>query len=157
MPQDFTRILWALKLGALANLYFLARSGMPGTPGLDLHIVVPAQIFFIVSGYRCLFPNRYEGNVVFHDTPLSSSLITRILATFSEVAYIYQFSHVLRVLNDGASGTVDLLSWAMVVQVVVSQGFVWTAILTRRLALYVYEEAGWFAIFVANTVASLML
>ena len=52
-------------------------------------------------------PNRYVGNVVFHDTALSSTFLTRLLATFSEVAYIYQFSYVLRVLNVDRVGGVD--------------------------------------------------
>ena len=42
----------------------------------------------------------------------------------------------------------------MVVQVIVSQAFVWSAVLTGCLALYVYEELGWAVIFVANTLAS---
>ena len=45
----------------------------------------------------------------------------------------------------------------MVVQVVISQGFVWGAILTERLALYFYEELGWAIIFAANTIASAYL
>jgi hypothetical protein len=28
--------------------------------------------------------------VVFHDTPLSSIFLTRLLATFAEVAFVYQ-------------------------------------------------------------------
>ena len=80
-----------------------------------------------------------------------------MLATFSEVAYIYQFSHVIRVLNVEQVGWVNGLSWVMVVQVVISQGFVWSAILTKRLDLYFYEELGWLIIFVANTTASAFL
>ena len=45
----------------------------------------------------------------------------------------------------------------MVAQVVVSQGFVWTAIATRRLGFYFYEELGWLIIFAANTLASAFL
>ena len=49
------------------------------------------------------------------------------------------------------------LSWLMVVQVVICQGFVWAAILTEQLELYYYEELGWSLIFVANTIASAYL
>jgi hypothetical protein len=155
MPGDFTRLLWALKLGALLNLALLA--GTLALPAPDPHAVVPAQILLAVSAFRCLFPNRYLDNVVFHDTAASSIFATRLLATFSEVAYIYQFSHVLRVLNADAVGWVTVLSWWMVLQVVVSQGFVWGAILTKQTRLYFYEELGWFVIFAANTVASAYL
>ena len=155
MPSDFTTLLWLLKLGALVNVCFIASVVAIATP--DPHVVVPGLILLAVSAFRCLFPNRYLDNVVFHDTPLSSIFLTRVLATFSEVAYIYQFSHVIRVLNVEQIGWVNGLSWVMVVQVVISQGFVWSAILTKRLGLYFYEELGWLIIFVANTTASAFL
>lgn len=150
--MDVAPLLWSLKLGALLNLWFLWSTPPDGDPLL----VVPAWILFAVSAWRCLFPVRYDNAVVFHDTVFSSIRFTRVLATFSEVAYIFQFSHVLRVLG-GDSGLVTALSWLMVVQVVVSQMFVWGAVLTGRLALYFWEELGWAAIFAANTVASASL
>lgn len=157
MPTDFTILLWLLKLGALVNVYFLLNTfGIPSSAA-DAQLVVPAQILFAVSAYRCLFPNRYKDNVVLHATRLSSTLVTRLLATLVEVAWIFQFSYVLRLLNANELGWVDALSWLMVVQVVISQGFVWAAILTGRLGLYFYEELGWALIFVANTAASVFL
>ncbi len=107
-----------------------------------------------MSAFRCLFPNQYKANVVFHDTPLSSIFLTRLLATFAEVAFIYQLSYVLRLQNVDRLGWVDALSWLMVVQVVISQFFVWGAILTGRLALYFWEELGWAILVAANAVAS---
>jgi hypothetical protein len=155
VPSDFTFLLWLLKLGALLDLALLAGTLTLESP--DPHAVLPAQILLAVSAFRCLFPNRYVDNVVFHDTAASSIFGTRLLATFAEVAYIYQFSHVLRVLNADAVGWVTGISWLMVLQVVVSQGFAWSAIGTKRLRLYFYEELGWFVIFVANTLASAYL
>ncbi|MBW2726845.1 MAG: hypothetical protein JRE71_20905 [Deltaproteobacteria bacterium] len=157
MFNDFTIFLWLLKLGALLNLYFLANTYALSSGSTDAHIVIPAQVFFAVSAYRCLFPAWYKDNIVFHNSPFSSIFLTRLLATFAEVAFIYQFSHVIRLLNVDHVGWVDVLSWLMVVQVVISQGFVWGAILTGRLALYYYEELGWAIIFAANTIASAYL
>lgn len=156
MTKDFTAFLWLLKLGALINLYFLIDS-FSASSDSDTHIVIAGQILFAVSAYRCLFPNRYKDNVVFHDSPLSSIFLTRLLATVTEVAFIYQFSRVIRLLNVDDVGWVDALAWLMVLQVVVSQGFVWAAIATKRLVLYFYEELGWAVIFAANTVTSLYL
>jgi hypothetical protein len=150
--KDLSALLWLLKLGAIVNLVLLVSAST--LPAPDPHALVPAQILLAVSAFRCLFPNRYVDNVVFHDTALSSIFLTRLLATFSEVAYIYQFSHVIRVLNVDDVGWVEGLSWWMVVQVVVSQGFVWSAIVTRRVGLYFWEELGWLIIFGANTLAS---
>jgi hypothetical protein len=157
MFTDFTIFLWLLKLGVLVNLYFLANTFALPSGTADPHIVIPAQILFAVSAYRCLFPGRYKDNVVFHDSPLSSTFVTRLLATFVEVAWIYQFSHVIRLLNVDHVGWVNSLSWVMVLQVVISQGFVWWAILTARPVFYYYEELGWGIIFVANTIASAYL
>jgi len=67
------------------------------------------------------------------------------------------FSHVLRLLNVDRVEWVIALSWLMVVLVVISQGFVWAAVLTEQFELYYYEELGWALIFVANTIASAYL
>ena len=155
MPSDFRTLLWLLKLGAGVNLYFIATVLAVATP--DPQVVVPGLILLAVSAFRCLFPNRYLDNIVFHNSPLSSIFLTRLLATFSEVAYIYQFSYVIRVLNIDSVGWVNGLAGLMVAQVVISQGFVWGGILTKRLHLYFYEELGWWIIFAANTAASAFL
>src|SRR5262245_36697901 len=157
MLQDFTLFLWLLKLGALGNLYFFANTlESPGYTA-DPHLLVPARILFAVCAFRCLFPTQYKANVVFHVTPLSSIFLTRLLATFAEVGFIYLLAYVLRLLNVDRLGWVDVLSWLMVVQVVISQCFVWGAILTGRLALYFWEEFGWAILVAANAIASLGL
>jgi hypothetical protein len=153
MSRDYTLPLWLLKLGAPLNVYFLLNTPDAGDP----LIVAPARILFAVSAFRCLFPVRYEHNVVLHDLAFSSIFLTRLLATFAEIAYVLQFSHLLRVLDTEHVPFVSALSWLMVAQVVVSQVFVWAAILTGRLALYFYEELGWAFIFGANTIASAYL
>jgi len=157
MRQDFTRFLWLLKLGALLNLHFLASTFTPPVAAVDPHLLVPARILFAVSAFRCLFPNNYKGNVVFHDTPLSSIFGTRLLATFAEVAFVYQLSRVLRLLDVESLGWVEVLSWYMVAQGVVSQLCVWGAILSGRQALYFWEELGWAILVAANALASLGL
>jgi hypothetical protein len=153
MSRDYTVPLWLLKLGALLNVYFLLTTLDAGDP----LIVGPARILFAVSAFRCLFPVRYEHNIVFHDSIFSSIFLTRLLATFAEIAYIFLFSHVLRLLDTEHVPFVSALSWLMVVQVVISQVLVWAAVLTGRLALYFYEELGWALIFAANTIASFYL
>jgi len=155
MVRDYSVFLWLLKLGALVNLYFLL--GTLAIAGADPLVLVPAQILFAVSAYRCLFPVRYEHNIVLHDSIFSSIFVTRLLATFSEVAYIFLFSHVLRVLNVDHVEWIIVLSWLMVGQVAISQCCVWTAILLEEFQYYFYEELGWFFIFAANTISSLYL
>jgi len=154
---DFTVFLWLLKLGAVANLYFLQKTASALAGGVDEWLAVPAQIFFAVSAYRCLFPVRYETSAVFHQSIFSSIFTTRLLATASEIVYIYAFSRVLRLLNVGGVAWVSTLSWSMVVFATTSQVCVWTAILTGKFRYYFYEELGWLLIFIANTAASAYL
>jgi hypothetical protein len=155
--QNYTVVLWLLKLGSLINLYFLVNTRALASGGADVYVILPAQILFAVSAYRCLFPVRYEHNVVLHDFVFSSIFVTRLFATFSEIALIFLFSHVLRLLNIDQVEWVIALSWLMVAQVGISQGFAWAAVLTWQLELYFYEELGWGFIFAANTIASAYL
>jgi hypothetical protein len=157
MLNDFSIFLWLLKLGAFVNLYFLVNTlGFPATV-VDAQVLIPARILFGVSAYRCLFPVQYKDHVVFHDSPFSSIFLTRLLATFSEVAYIYLLSSVIRVLNTESAAWINVLASMMVLQVVISQCFVWGAILSRRLLFFYYEELGWASIFALNTIASAYL
>ena len=128
MPRDFTVPLWVLKLGAPLNLYLLTSTLALPASADEVQVLLPAWIFFTVSAYRCLFPVRYEHEVVFHNSPFSSVFLTRLFATFSEVTYVYQFAYVLRRLNVDQVGWVNALSWVMVIQVVISQCLVWGAI-----------------------------
>ena len=127
----YKHLLWFLKIGAVVNLYFLLQTLKFPMASIDPYILVPAQVLFFVSAYRCLFPVSYTKNIVLHDSFFSSIFLTRLLATFVEVAYIYQFSYVLRIINEGQIPIIDLLSWLMVFQVVISQFFVWGAILLQ--------------------------
>jgi len=149
--------LYLLKLGTLLNLYFFYKTLTPPLLFVDICIRIPAQILFIVSAFRCFFPVSYVTGAVLHNSLLSSIFLTRLFATFSEVAYIYLFSYLIRLFNGPQIPLIDILSWLMVVQVVISQFFVWCAILTERQKLYFYEEVGWGVIFIFYTVASATL
>ena len=69
MHKDLKVFLWVLKFGALVNLYFLGRTFSAELVAVDPQIRIPAQIFFAVSAYRCLFPVRYKEHNVCHDAP----------------------------------------------------------------------------------------
>lgn len=157
MIQDLKIFLWGIKLGALINIYFLIQTILPPLAYADTLALIPARVLFTVSAFRCLFPVNYVSKAVLHNSPLSSIFWTRFFATFSEIAMIYLFSYLLRLFNIYQLFWVDIFSWFMVLQVVLSQCFVWGAILTDRLKLYFYEELGWWFIFAANTFASVYL
>lgn len=153
MPGDLTRFLWALKLGAVVNGFYLIDAVQRAREGIDLRYAAPAAIFFLVSGWRCLLPNRYEENVVLHDTVLSSAFLTRVISTASEVAYIFLLAYALVAIDVGGHVLVSALAGFMVLAVVISQVFVWSAILTTRNWFFVFEESGWWLLFAAHTLA----
>ena len=153
----FKYFLWFLKIGGILNGYFFLQTFDLPLSLIDFNILLPAQIFFFVSSFRCFFPVNYNTQAVLHNSILSSVFLTRFLATFSEIAYIYLFGYILRMYNHNQNILVELLSWGMTIQVIASQFFVWVAILTKRTKLYYYEEIGWFIIFIFNTIASIIL
>ena len=155
MPNYY--FFWLLKLGIPINLYFFWKTLSYPLALVDSNLLIPAQILFIVSAYRCCYPVNYSTHAAIHDSVFSSIFITRVLATLSEIAYIYQFSYLLRLINNDMFFIIEFASWIMVFQVVISQCFVWAAILTKKQKLYYYEEFGWAIIFFINTVCSLCL
>ena len=121
---------------------------------------MPALVFCGVNAFRCAFPNRYNGNVVWRDSPLSSIFLTRALATLAELAWIAQLGWYARELSRGSQiggVRVDGAAWLMVALCAVAQGFVWLALLLETERLMWFEEALWAAIFVLNTALSAAL
>ena len=153
----YRNYFWLLKLGAPLNIYFLYKTLTSPLLFADFYIRIPAQIFFIVSAFRCLFPVNYITKAVVHKSVFSSIFFTRLIATFSEVAYIYIFSYLLRFVNISNISFINILSWLMVIQVCISQFFVWLAILTEKQKFYYYEELGWAIIFILNTILSIII
>ena len=133
MPNHY--FFWLLKLGIPINLYFFWKTLSYPLALVDSNLLIPAQILFIVSAYRCCYPVNYSTHAAIHDSVFSSIFITRFLATFVEIAYIYQFSYLLRLINNDMFFIIEFASWIMVFQVVISQCFVWAAILTKKQKL----------------------
>lgn len=157
MFRDYSIFLHVLKAGGLLNVYFLFKTTQSWAEALPTEVIIPARILFIVSAWRCIFPNRYVGNTVLHKTPLSSALVTRTLATFAEISWIGQFALLLYSLNVDSTPWITMIAFYMFIQVIGSQFLVWKALLTGKRMLYFFEEAGWFGIFFANTIASAYL
>ena len=149
--------LQGLRVGVISNLFLLWASLTFVNISNDLFLVVPALILISVSAFRCLFPVNYASKSVIIDSILSSVFVTRFLVTVVEVTYIYMFSYVLRIINSDQYVFVDLISWIMVIQVVISQFFCWGAILLKYERFYFYEEFGWFVIFFINTILSIIM
>lgn len=143
-------VFFVLKAGTVLNLFLLWKSF---SSEAVVNVRLPAQIFFGVSAYRCMFPNRYSNSAVLHDTIFSSSLITRILATFTEISWIYQLSYIAQTIEVPAdsAAVADLLAQLMLVQCAISQLYVWVTVISGVGHWMFWEELGWAVIFILNT------
>ena len=83
---------------------------------------------------------------------LFSKIFIIIPLTFLEFSfYVYKSDKNISPLEAFSFGMfVDLISWLMVIQVIISQFFCWGAILLKYERFYFYEEFGWFIIFFIN-------
>lgn len=122
-------------------------------------ILIPAQVFIAVCGYRCIFPNRYNACVVLHDTMFSSIWITRFLATFSETFWLYQLHCLAMDLNAIRPGGpllwIDALARVIFFLVCFAQCCVWSSFIFETDILMWYEEANWAVMFVLNSAINL--
>ena len=151
-PKPLAFLWGALLLGGCSDVYLLIKLSSEVAPTAPPSIVLPARIFLLVNAYRCVFPNRYNGNTVLHDHWLSSILLTRALATISEMAWIWQLAAVCRALPLGALAPLGAgLSWAMVGLCAVAQVFAWLCVASGTTSHFLWEEACWAALMLINT------
>ncbi|XP_063693635.1 uncharacterized protein LOC134825387 [Bolinopsis microptera] len=144
-----TSIPGAMCLGVLPNLYLLwTLLHLPATT-----ITTCATIFIGINTFRCVFPNRYNNNIVLRDTVLSSIFITRLLATFSEVSWLIMLSEVAKDLDTLTvqSPTISLLADTLPPICILAQCFVWSSIILHTDSLMFWEEFFWFLLFIINT------
>ena len=59
-------LLWMLKMGTLVNFYFLLQTIVTPISSVDPYLLIPAQILFLVSAYRCMFPVNYSNYITKH-------------------------------------------------------------------------------------------
>ncbi len=151
-----------LLFGAVPNLFLLyhlltlepkpsSLIYQPTTWNID--ILTAATIFVAVNCFRCCFPNKYRGNVVLHDTPLSSIMLTRTLATFSEMAHFFTLSVVALEMNTrhGEQAWIATGASALPVLCAAAQCLVWSSLLLETDSLVWWEEALWAAMYAVNT------
>lgn len=148
--EAITRLPGFLLVGLLSNTVLLLMSLQMQT--VPRFILLPVQAFLAISGYRCAFPNRYNGCVVWRDTILSSIFVTRALATLSEMAWLSTLSQLLRDISPAP--WTETVAVAMVIICGIAQLLVWAALLLETDRLMVYEEVCWAAMFILNTGAS---
>jgi len=145
--------------GAISNAYLLFKLATISSTASP-HALIPAQILALVSGFRCIFPNRYNDCVVWRDSFLSSIFLTRFMCTISEMVYIYQFSWFLREVSFQAGVICDVINysaWAMVIFCALGQIFCWISIIYRTNGYFWHEEFCWAVLMGINMVISIYL
>ena len=68
----YNYLLWCLKIGIVTNLFLFFKTLSEPFSSVDVYLLAPAQLLFLISAYRCLFPNNYSKKIVLHDTFFSS-------------------------------------------------------------------------------------
>mmetsp|Transcript_54129 Transcript_54129/g.150579 ORF Transcript_54129/g.150579 Transcript_54129/m.150579 type:complete len:369 (-) Transcript_54129:33-1139(-) len=63
-------------------------------------MLVLAAPYVLVCAWRTYFPNQYESRHVWWDTPLSSILLARTMATIAELSWIAQLASALAFCSD---------------------------------------------------------
>ena len=79
--------LWSLKLGAIINIYFLLQTIETKIADVDPFLLIPAQILFFVSAYRCLFPVLISWATRLQSSHLFSCLPPKFLISMHLAAY----------------------------------------------------------------------
>lgn len=123
-------------------------------------MLIPAQVFIAVCGFRCIFPNSFKDCIVLHDVWQSSIWFTRFLATFAEIFWLYQLSVVATDLNHARTMGpphfwIDACANIIVFLVCLAQCCVWSSIVFETDILMWYEELNWTIMFVLNTIINL--
>ena len=123
-------------------------------------MLIPAQVFIAVCGFRCVFPNSFKDCIVLHDVWQSSIWLTRFMATFAEIFWLYQLSVVATDLNHAQTLAppqfwIDACANIIVFLVCLAQCCVWSSIVFETDILMWYEELNWTTMFILNTIINL--
>ena len=112
-----------------------------------------AVVFVVVCAWRSVLPNIYLFRMVLWDTPLSSILVARLLATVAEVCWMAQLSLVLARVNDdiaavdgqapSAHALVSLASRFILVAIPAAEVFSCIGTVTTDSLWFMLEEGSW--------------
>jgi len=120
--------------------------------------LILSALFVLGCAFRSIFPRADVQRICFHDSWLSSVAVGRSVASVAEVAFIAQWSLLLReVARSWGRPRVALLSRFLVPLIVVAELFSWYAVSTTDYFGNVLEESTWTVVSALVLVAFSML
>jgi hypothetical protein len=115
-------------------------------------------VYVFGCAFRSMLPRADVQRICLFDTPLSSVLIGRSVATVAELCFIIQWAIVLRVLGKSTgSDTAKNVSKAIVALIALAECCSWYAVITTNFLGNVLENSLWTASFLLIAVALVRL
>jgi hypothetical protein len=114
--------------------------------------------YVLGCAFRSVLPRADVQRICLFDTPLSSVLVGRSVATVAELCFIIQWAIVLHVLGRlASSATAKTVAKAIVALIAVAECCSWYAVITTNYLGNVLENSLWTASFLLIAVALLRL
>ena len=117
-----------------------------------------SAVYVFVCAFRSVLPRADVQRICLFDTPLSSVLVGRSVATIAELCFIIQWAIVLRELAKSVSSdTARNVSRTIVPLIVLAECCSWYAVITTNFLGNVLENSLWTASFLLIAVALVRL
>ena len=134
--------LWSL--AALAVTREHARLGSETDAAACYLLLVLSGVYVAGCAFRSVLPVIDIPRLVLIDSPLSSVLVGRSVATVAEISFAAQWALILhRAASLAASPLVQAMSWAVVPLIVLAEGCSWYAVLTTGQRAHAAENSLW--------------
>jgi hypothetical protein len=144
-----------LGLGALYRKFFAAQRT---SPFVAEPVLLLSAVYVFVCAFRSVLPRADVQRICLFDTPLSSVLVGRSVATVAELCFIIQWAIVLRELAKSVgSDTARNVSNTIVPLIVLAECCSWYAVITTDFLGNVLENSLWTASFLLIAVALVRL
>lgn len=147
----------AVNIALLIVLYlcFRRRSFRAGASIFAIEpLVLLCAAYVFGCAFRSVLPRADVQRICLFDTPLSSVLLGRSVATVAEVCFVIQWAIVLRALATVANAeTSRNIARAIVPLVMLAEGCSWYAVITTDYLGNVLENSVWTAIFLLIAIA----
>ena len=121
-------------------------------------LLLLSAVYVFVCAFRSMLPRADVQRICLFDTPLSSVLVGRLVATIAELFFIIQWAIVLRELAKCVgSDTARNVSRTIVPLIVLAECCSWYAVITTNFLGNVLENSLWTASFLLIAVALVRL
>jgi hypothetical protein len=123
------------------RIYFLKN---PSTPSHTRHLIWFSALYVFGCAFRSVLPRADVQRICLYDTPLSSVLVGRSVATVAELSFVIQWAIVLHFLSQTTNSKMaERISQIIVPLIFIAECFSWYAVLTTHYMGNTFEESLW--------------